>query len=191
MSIAPNYSFDLGPRTSDLGRRVSLSLAMLLVLGACSAPPRDLSGDEAKRIAWWCEDWSHGIPRDVGELRTDDASAGLLRIADWAAAAETSSAKHHLRQRRQRWPVVQGLLRSGILVSTEEGLLALAPGQVGDTANLAQAVADSENQDRRTVEVLCLTMAQTDERMTPALKRAFAEARRADDLAATPELTQP
>ncbi len=155
----------------------ALMIAMFAV--AC-ASPRDLSRDEARLAAWWCEDWAHGVDRDSGELRTVGGSVALNRIAGWVDT-RTGAPHHHLAVRRQRWPIVRTFLRSGALTTNSDGLLMLGAQADSDTAPLAQRVADAENQDRRTVVVLCLSMAQTDPALTRQLRSEFAAARLAGD----------
>lgn len=160
-------------------------LLLLLLTAGCTGPARTITSTEADQIAWWCEDYCHGIDRTVGELRTVDASAGMLRVAEWAASAEsTGGAHHHLAARRQRWPVIRGFLRANALQSTPEGLFILTSQASGDTARLAQRVADAENQDRRTVVVLVLTMTQPPPPMEAAMRKAFITAAITSDAAA-------
>jgi len=165
-------------------RQVLCALFALTLMVGCGAP-RDLSRDEARLAAWWCEDWAHGIERDAGELRTVGGSVALNRIADWVDT-RTGAPHHHLAVRRQRWPVVRNFLRSGALTTTAEGLLVVGTHADSDTAPLAQRVADAENQDRRTVVVLCLSLAQTDPALTRSLRSEFAAARLAGDSRAQP-----
>lgn len=173
--------------TAEPGRSTAIWCAALLaiVLAACGGgAPRDLSRDEARLVAWWCEDWSRGIAREAGELRTVGGSVALNRIADWVDTRNTTATRHHLTARRQRWAVVRSFLANGDLRTNDDGLLMLAADATNDTATLAQRIADAENQDRRTVEVLCLTFAQTDDALTRQLKEAFRTARRAGDATA-------
>lgn len=161
-----------------------LPVLLLVGLAGCGGAPRDLSRDEARLVAWWCEDWARGVARESGELRTVGGSVALNRIADWIDTRTVTATRHHLTSRRQRWPVVRGFLSSGTLSTTDDGLLVVSATASGETASLAQQIADAENQDRRTVEVLCLTFAQTDDALTRHLKEAFRTARRAGDAAA-------
>lgn len=160
--------------------RASLLLVLLLfVLAGCGgAPRRELAPREADLVAWWCEDVARGHDRSPGELRTEDASAALARLATWASTRSAiGDLPQQLVSRRARWPVVRSLLRQGVLVLVEPGLLAVDPGASADERSLAQPVADTENQDRRTLEALVLALAQPDDATTRRYRAALRAAR--------------
>ena len=150
----------------------------------CASHPRTTSADEVRFVAWWCEDVAHGIDRSPGELRSPQASEGALRLADWAEGAAPGRAQH-LRSRGQRWPGLRSLLAAGAL-ETRDGYLVVRDGIDRDTALLAGRLAEAENQDRRTAEVLVLTFLQPDEGLERELRRQLREARAALDARITP-----
>jgi hypothetical protein len=160
-------------------RAAGFLLPVFLLLAACGgAPRRDLAPGEAELVAWWCEDVARGQRRSAGELRTEHASAALGRVAAWAETPSASGAwPQQLATRRARWPVVRSLLRQGVLVVVEPGLLAVRPGAGADERALAQPVADAENQERRTLEALVLSLAQPDDAITRRYRSALRAAR--------------
>ena len=160
-----------------------IAYALLLLLVACAARPA-LDRDETALVAWWVEDVCRGLPRSVAELRTENASQGLQRIAEWAAThGSVGSLPSQLRARRARWPVVRSFLADGTLVSAEDGLVVVAATVAGDTATLARVAAKDENRDRLTGEVVVLSMAREDEPGTRLLRGALRQARLAADRA--------
>ena len=156
-----------------------LLLITLVVLTACGGGPRrELAPQEADLVAWWCEDIARGHQRSAGELRTEHASAALARVATWAGTRSPSGdLPQQLATRRARWPVVRSLLEQGVLVLVEPGLVAVRPDASADERSLAQPVADSENQERRTLEALVLSLAQPDDAVTRRYRSALRAAR--------------
>ena len=165
---------------------------LLVAIAGCAARPV-LDHDETALVTWWVEDSCRGVSRSVAELRTEDASQGLQRIASWAATRGTSGAlPPQLATRRARWPVVRHFLASGILVPAQDGLVTVPADALGDEASLARAVAKDENRDRLTSEVVVLSMAREDEAGTRRLRTALRDTRiRADRTAAFGFAPQP
>lgn len=164
----------------------AIAYALLLLVLGCAARPA-LGRDETTLVAWWVEDVCRGLPRTVAELRTENASQGLQRIAEWAATHGTvGSLPSQLGARRARWPVVRSFLADGTLVPAEDALVAVPATVSGDTAVLARITAKEENRDRLTGEVVVLSMAREDERGTRLLRAALREARLAADRAVAP-----
>lgn len=166
--------------------RVATLLVLLLLAVACgSAPRRELTPREAELVAWWCEDVARGLARSPGELRIEQSSAALERVANWAGTRSAiGDLPLQLSARRARWPVVRSLLRQGILVVVEPGLVAVRPDAPADERSLAQPVADTENQERRTLEALVLSLAQPDDGTTRRYRAALRKARMELDQAA-------
>ena len=156
-----------------------LLLIALLALAACGGSPRrEFVAGEADLVAWWCEDVARGHARSAGELRTEDSSAALERVAAWAGTrSAVGDLPQQLAARRARWPVVRSLLRQGLLVLVEPGLVAVRPDASADDRSLAQPVADAENQERRTLEALVLSLAQPDDATTRRYRAALRAAR--------------
>jgi hypothetical protein len=154
------------------------------MLWACAARPV-LDHEETGLVAWWIEDSCRGVPRTVAELRTENASLGLQRIADWAATrGQGAGLPPQLAARKARWPVVRSFLADGTLVPAEDGLVTVPATAAGDTAALARTVARDENRDRLTGEVVTLSAAREDADGTRRLRGALRAARTAADRAA-------
>ena len=165
-------------RGDDAGVRILLFLGLLALAACGGAPRRDLAPQEAELVAWWCEDVARGHARSAGELRTEDASAALERVATWAVTRSSiGDLPQQLATRRARWPVVRSLLKQGLLVLVEPGLVAVRPDASADERSLAQPVADSENQERRFLEALVLSLAQPDGVITRRYRAALRAAR--------------
>lgn len=137
-----------------------------LLLGGCLRHSDELREDEAILIAWWCEDVAHGLPRDPGELRRDNASGALEIIAAWAVGTtrdgRSISPPQHLDQRRRRWQLIQHGLQADMLRIDAAGLLHLHPDARTSTRELYDQVLRQENHDRLQLVALLLEMARID-----------------------------
>jgi hypothetical protein len=153
----------------------------VLLMAACVARPA-LDRDETELVAWWIEDSCRGVARTAAELQTEDPSAGLQRIAEWAATrGQGAGLPPQLAARKARWPVVRAFLADGSLVPAEDGLVTAPAAATGDTAVLARSVARDENRDRLTAEVVVLGVAKEDVDGTRRLRSALRAARIAAD----------
>jgi len=159
-------------------RPILFALLLLAVSACAGGPRRELTPREAELAAWWCEDVAHGHQRTAGELRTEDASAALQRLATWAEThSSLGDLPQQLASRRARWPVVRSLLGQGLLVMVEPGLIAVRPDASAEERSLVQPVVDSENQERRTLEALILSLTQPDDAITRRYRAALRAAR--------------
>jgi hypothetical protein len=143
--------------------RVCAFLGFALLLAGCG-PVRDLDREECTTVAWYIEDLAHGQERRPGELALVDGSAAMARIATWAAGGSAPDRlPSQLESRRMRWSVLRALFRQRLAVvlehGPESGLVAGRPDLSHDDQAMVLPVVDAENQDRRNLDGLILTIA--------------------------------
>ncbi|MDA3959793.1 MAG: hypothetical protein PF961_03310 [Planctomycetota bacterium] len=128
-----------------------LGLAALCLTG-CLREPERLTAAEAERIAWYCEDISHGLDRDPYELVREDASAGMRAIALWALGEldDKQSVKNPqlLAVRAGRWPLLHQGMRRSIVLIEGSGMLRLDPEASKEDRELFADLVAAENSSR-------------------------------------------
>jgi hypothetical protein len=141
---------------------------MLALLLAGCGPVRDLDREECATVAWYIEDMAHGLERRPGELALVEGSAAMARIATWAASGPAPDRPPaQLGSRRMRWSVLRALFQQGLAVvlenGLEAGLVAGRPDLSHDDQAMVLPVVDVENQDRRNLDAIILTIAHARE----------------------------
>lgn len=130
--------------------------AALCLLAAC-ARGNGLNPDQAVALAGWVEDVARGRSRDPDELAVEDAGSGLAAAAAWLRGAGqpggATQPPEILRSRAARWPELGAALAAGAVVTVPGlGLVAPRPGLGREARARAEALADGENLDRRTLD---------------------------------------
>lgn len=139
-----------------------LTLIVLVALTGCGAP-RPFTADHAELVAWWIEDVVRGAPRDPDELRLTDPTTASERVATWAAGSTVrgeSLPPPQMVARRARWPALRALFRQGMIVETDDALVAARPDLARDDQDYVLPVIDAENHDRRAIEAVVAALAQ-------------------------------
>lgn len=155
-------------------------LAALVVFCVGCGPRRDLTRDQVGFIVWYAEDVAHGRNRDEKELDAESPSIALQKASAWLAGRIDEHRQRHLplqlEARRGRWPALRALVRENIVATQPTGLLALnaKPGADEDEIALAKDLIAAENQDRRMLDLMILSMTDADDRTT----RLYAETMR-------------
>jgi hypothetical protein len=162
--------------------RTVILLAAVLICCSCSgARPRAATGDELEIVAWYVEDVAHGIDRRPEELLLVDGSQRMQRIAEWALGSEIRGQRappRLLLARRNRMPLLASAMRQDLVVLLpDSGLLAPKPGLDREEREVAEALVDSENHDRRAIDAIVLAMADAPEDDTLRFMRAAHAAR--------------
>jgi hypothetical protein len=168
--------------------RWAWALLVSVVLVGCARSHQGIQPEELRITARWCEDVARGIPRRPGELELVGASAEQMKLATWLSGDDVSGRfvpPHLLRERAARWPSIAAGLRSGVLLRDQNrGLIGPAPSLAPGDFTLAAALADAENHDRRTLDVLILSRVE----VSRSAERWYADealaARRAADATA-------
>ena len=177
----------MSPRAAPLMKWMLAMLASL-ALAACARSHPGIQPEELRITARWCEDVARGIPRRPGELELVEASAQQWQLAQWLAGDDISGRfvpPHLLRERAARWPSLAAGLRSGVLLRDQErGLVGPAPTLSPADFTLAAALADAENHDRRTLDVLILSRVEASSGAESWYAEAVLAARREADAAA-------
>lgn len=158
-------------------------LLAALALAGCSTRPRDAwQPERALAVAWWIEDVAHGLPRLPGEVAPVDGGPHDDAIARWAAGSDLSGRwqpPRQLAERRARWPALAGLLAEGEAVPAPvDGLLAPARSVAPARRQAVAALVDAENDDRRFVDGLILTLGAPDPEVERVYREAIRSARR-------------
>ena len=168
--------------------RWMLALLASIALAGCARTHPGIQPEELQITARWCEDVARGIPRRSGELELVAASAQQQILAQWLAGDDVSGRMvppHFVRERAARWPSVAAGLRSGVLLRDQErGLVGPAPTLSPSDFILAAALADAENHDRRTFDVLILSRVEASSAAERWYADAVLAARREADAAA-------
>ncbi len=158
----------------------AVALASAWLCG-CGDTRRSLRNEEPTIIAWYFEDVAHGVPRRPEELRLVDGSERMLRIAEWAEGSTIHGVREQprpLKARCARFPLLKTMLGRGqAVVMADSGLLAPRPDLPNDEAELVEPVVDAENQDRRLLDAIVLSMAKAYESEADAYLRAARDAR--------------
>jgi hypothetical protein len=166
--------------TARLGLRL-LGAAAAMALAACGDVRHDLRGEEPQIIAWWFEDVAHGIPRRPEELRLVDGSERMDRIAEWAEGSSIRGVREPprpIKARCTRLALLSTMLSQGqAVVLADSGLIAPKPDLPRDDAELVEPVVDAENQDRRMLDAVVISMAQAHDAQAEAYLSAVRAAR--------------
>ncbi len=170
-------------------RRFLLIFACLIGLAGCNSGARTAFDQaEADAVAWWIEDVSRGVARRPGELELDDASPGLLRLADWVKGADTDAGwqpPERIAARRRRWITLRAAFAQGsVVMQPSTGLVAPRPGLPASDEPAAAAVADQENDDRRYLDALVLALVQASPGPARTFRATMQKIRRELDIAA-------
>jgi len=161
--------------------RAAAALIGVLLLAGCARDRHELTPDEARLMAWWVEDVAHGVARTPGELRTETASTGLLKLALWAEGVPGRTGPweppRQLDARQRRWPLLRGFMKQGWLAVVERGKLAVKPGVAKADRELAEPVVDAENTDRGGLDLSVLGLAQAGDNATRRFETEMRKAR--------------
>jgi hypothetical protein len=146
---------------------------------------------QAEAVAWWIEDVAHGLKRDPAELDLVDGGPRAADIARWAAGSSFDGnwqPPRMLNARRSRWPSLLMMIRDGEAVPYgDTGLWAPAPGVEPVRRAEVAAIIDAENNDRRFVDGLIVTIGRPDQEVASIYAEAVRKARRTlDGVPATP-----
>jgi hypothetical protein len=144
------------------------------------AAQRGLHHEHTNLFAWYIEDAVRGTPRRPQELQLVESTPATQRIATWISGGEIKGEYQPPRQmseRQLRWPALRALFLHNQVVVVQTGLLAPAPDvATGDLAYIAPIV-DGENQDRRSIDALIISMSDADPSAAKRWLDTSAEAR--------------
>jgi len=138
-------------------------MLVLLALTACGAV-RGLSNDHAELVAWYIEDVARGTPRNPDELVLPMTTPEMARIASWLSGSKIKDKRVQPRQideRQKRWAAIHSLFIQGQVVILTDGLLAPAPALSRTDQMYILPVVDAENQDRRSLDALIVSMSNS------------------------------
>jgi hypothetical protein len=161
-------------------RALTVLLAAALAVAGCGPAVRGLPVEHAELVAWYIEDVAHGTARRSQELELAEPTPAMERIAAWAAGSEVRGVHappHHLATRLERWSVLRTLLRSGMVVVLDSGLVAARPGLERGDLDYVLPLVDAENHDRRSLDALILTISEAGVDETRRYRLASVQAR--------------
>ncbi|MEK7412026.1 MAG: hypothetical protein AAB263_01780 [Planctomycetota bacterium] len=154
--------------------------------GCSQRPAQAWQPEQAEAVAWWIEDVAHGLERDPGELEFTAGGRNLQSIAAWAAGSRINGQwipPQQLMSRRNRWPTIKSGLAHGDIVSAPvPGLIASSPELAPVRRQQIDAIIDIENEDRRFIDGLILTLGHPDIGVARAYEDAVRRARKAHDV---------
>jgi hypothetical protein len=160
--------------------RLTVLLALALLVGCAARPADAWQPERAEAVAWWIEDVAHGLPRVPGEVDMVEGGPRDAAIARWAAGSQHDERWQPPRQlaaRRTRWPSVAAALAEELAVPAGDGLLAPALGVPPVRRAEIDALIDAENADRRFLDQLVLTIGAPDPQVERTYRAAVAAAR--------------
>lgn len=160
--------------------RLIAVVAVTLALAGCGSTSRGFPSAQAELVAWYIEDVAHGVDRRSQELELAEPTPAMTRIAAWAAGNEVRGIRtlpYHLSARRERWSVMRTLLRSGMVVVLDSALVAARPGLERGDLDYVLPLVDAENHDRRSLDVLVLTLSESGVDDTKRYRTASIQAR--------------
>lgn len=172
-------------------RHSPLLLIALLALAGCGGATRSAQDEHAELVAWWIEDVVRGAPREPDELRLAEPTTASERVATWAAGSIVrgeSLPPPQVVARRARWPALRALFRQGMIVETDQALVAARPDLARDDQDYVLPVIDAENHDRRAIEAVVAALAQLEGRDLDAWVGHARKARLAQDVEAGAKL---
>ena len=164
----------------SLAALLAATLVTTLALGGCASATRGFPREHAELVTWYIEDVAHGVARRSQELELSDTTPAMERIASWAAGSDVrgvQTSPYHLAARRERWSVLHTLLRSGMVVVLDSGLVAARPDLDRGDLDYVLPLVDAENHDRRSLDSLVLTMSNAGVEETKRYRTASAQAR--------------
>jgi hypothetical protein len=158
----------------------------LLFIAGCGTR-QNLTRDQVTFVAWYVEDVAHGLNRDDGELEAESTSVALQKVSAWLVGRTDEQRQRRLpRQlelRRQRWPALRALLREKIVLPEQTGLVTLSAevDKSTDEVALAQELIAAENQDRRLLDLMVLSLTGADDRTARNYAETMRQARQSLD----------
>jgi DNA-binding protein YbaB len=164
-----------------------LLLPTVLILLAGCGTRLTMTRDQVSLVAWYVEDLAHGLNRNDGELDAESTSVALQKVAAWLASRTDEKRQRHLprqlEQRRQRWPALRALLREKVVLPEATGLVTLSTtaDKSSDEVVLAQELITAENQDRRMLDLMVLSLTDADDRTARNYAETMRQARQTLD----------
>jgi hypothetical protein len=137
---------------------------MLCGVTSCG-PVRGLPPEQAELVAWYIEDVIHGAHRQPTELILPNPAPGMERVASWLAGGHIKGTLVHPRQideRIRRWSALRSLFLQRQVVVLNDGLVAPAPALTREDLTYVLPVVDAENQDRRSIDALIISLSNAD-----------------------------
>jgi hypothetical protein len=174
--------------TSDIGHRtLNMTLVLLALLLCGCGEPRGLPRENMDLVAWYIEDQVHGNIRRPEELALTTSTPEMEKVATWLSGTMVRDQHifpRHLESRRQRWTAIKALFREGHVVVLDDGLIAAIPSVSKEDQSYIFPVIDSENNDRRHIDALVISMINADHAAAKSWLARAAAARIALDVQA-------
>lgn len=152
---------------------------VVLLLSACASR----ATVDPTTLAWWIEDSAHGLPRRIEELMTTPPpSPELLTFLSGNLANGLQQPPLQIARRAVRRSALQRAFKEGRL-RLHDGEVGPEPQLRGTERRLAEDLADAENGDRRTIDVLVMSLAGLDEENARRYRDVIQGIRTRQDLA--------
>ncbi len=130
----------------------------------CSST-RGLENNHAELVAWYIEDVVRGTARQPTELQVTNSNQALERVAGWLLGGDVKGTHIHpnqIQDRMRRWSALRTLFIQGHVVVLQDGLVAPAQKLLREDKAYVLPVVDAENQDRRSIDALIISMSDAD-----------------------------
>jgi hypothetical protein len=126
---------------------------------------RGLADEQAELVAWYIEDVARGTTRNPDELVLPMSTPEMERIAGWLAGSQIKEQRvqpSQINERQKRWSALHALFLQGEVMILTDGLVAPSPTLSRADQIYILPIVDAENQDRRSIDALIISISKTD-----------------------------